>query len=378
MDEAPLTRSQTLQLRRPYGRSLVIAAWFLIIFLALTEHALKVAPVHLLLGAPALGSEHRQFEQQWHRLEMYQAAHGHVECIMIGDSTVMSDFSPVALGEAYRQQTGEEITCYNFGVGAFSAMGLSLLAEILIREYSPQHLIVGVESLNFTVPRDEQGGADLSRVPWVRYQLGEFTLEGWLYEHTHLYRYLGVLGQLVSSEVDYNVVLLAAADERSVYEDGYAPLQGSGPLAVSEPPDPVIDHPYIEHYFSAHSPFRILPENLEALDKILALDNAATCIILVEMPVADTFHTFFGNDEQDYRMFIDTLHTKATAMNVSFWRLDNMQMLPYHTWFNYNHLNSDGALIFSRWLGKMLAQEHLQNLGIRIDPDRYSKVIMED
>lgn len=363
MDAAPLSRSRTLQLSRPYGHALLLAALFLILFLALTELALRVAPVHLFLGAPALGSDHRQFEQQWHRLEMYQAAHGPVECIMIGDSTVMSDFSPSALGDAYRQQTGEEITCYNFGVGAFSVMGSSLLAEILIREYSPQILIVGVEGLNFTVPRDEQGGTDLSRVPWARYQLGEFTLEGWLYQHTYLYRYLGVLGQLVSFEVDYKEVLQAAANERSVYEDGYSPLQGSGPLAVSEPPDPEIDHPYIEHYFAAHSPFLLLPENLEALDKILALDNAVTRIILVEMPVADTFHTFFGNGEDDYRMFIDTLHTKATAADVSFWRMDDLQALPYPAWFNYNHLNSDGAPVFSRWLGTKLGQEHMQTAG---------------
>ncbi|MBE2199760.1 MAG: hypothetical protein IAE79_14190 [Anaerolinea sp.] len=359
MDATSLSRSRTLQLSRPFGRSLLLAGLFLILFLSLTELVLRVAPVHFFLGAPALGSEHRQFEQQWKRLEMYHAAYGPVACIMVGDSTVMSNFSPAAFADSYRQQTGEEITCYNFGVGAFTVMGFATLAEILIREYSPQLLIVGVEGLNFTVPRDEQGDTDLSRVPWARYQLGEFTLEGWLYEHTYLYRYLGVLGQLVTFEVDYKEVLQAAADERSAYADGHSPLQGSGPLDVSVPPNPEIDHPYIEHYFAAHSPFRLLPENLEALDKILALDNATTRIILVEMPVTDTFHTFFGNGEQDYRMFIDTLSTKAAAANISFWRMDDLQTLPYPTWFNYNHLNSDGAPIFSRWLGTILGQDRV-------------------
>lgn len=179
--------SRTLQLRRPFGRSLVLAALFLLLYLLLAEVFFRVVPVCRVLDAPDLGSEHRQFEQQWARLEDYAAQQGAVKCIMIGDSTVMSNFAPEAFAGSYFQQTGEPIACYNFGVGAFTVVGLSTLAALLIQEYSPQLFIVGVEALNFTVAANEQGDADLSRVPWAHYKLGDFNVEGWLYEHSALY-----------------------------------------------------------------------------------------------------------------------------------------------------------------------------------------------
>jgi hypothetical protein len=36
--------------------------------------------------------------------------------------------------------------------------------------------------------------------------------------------------------------------------------------------------------------------------------------------------------------------------------MEDLRSLPAPVWFNYNHLNSMGAPIFSRWLGASLSR----------------------
>jgi hypothetical protein len=352
-----ITTSPTLRLRWPYGRTVMMTVLFLLLYLVAMELLVRMDPVRFALGVPSLGSEHRQFEQQWARLEEDAAKGMPIDCIMMGDSTVMTDFAPIPFAESYQAQTGEELICYNFGVGALTAVGLSTLAQILSQEYSPQLLIVGVQALNFTVPPEDQGIADLSNLPWAQYKLGIFTPEGWLYEYSHFYRYLTVLGQLITLTIPYQEVMQSASGDEVVLKEGYYPLENPGLFDVSNLPHPKNEHPYIEHYFAALTSFQLLPENLEALDEIMTLNRSTARIILVEMPVPETFYTFFGQDEQDYKTFIETVSQKAAAQDVSFWTMGDSQEIPSSVWFNYNHLNVEGAPIFSHWLGMKLGQE---------------------
>jgi hypothetical protein len=359
---AESAKARTLQLHMPTGQALAFAVLVLVAYLVLGEVAIRYLGGRIALGTPGLGSDHKQFEQQWFRLEEYVARRQVVDCIFVGDSTAMTDFSPAAFTRSYGRQAGEDLDCYNYGVGAFTAVGLAALSQILVQEYSPRLLLVGVEALNFTVPLEKQGEADLASTAWARYKLGDFMAEGWLYENVHLYRYLGVFRQLLTATINRSEVMQSAAGEIGGVKDGFFPMTGTGPFDVSQPPNPEFDHPYIEHYFAAMEDFALLPENLDALETILSL-NGTTKIILVEMPVPDTFHTFFGNDRQDYKMFADSVASQADSHSVPFLRVQDQRLLPAQVWFNYNHLNSDGAPIFSSWLGERLAQVPAAILG---------------
>jgi hypothetical protein len=353
---------RTLQLQRPFGHTLLIAAGFLLLYLLAAEMFVRITAVQATLGSPTLGTQHRQFEQQWARLQAYAATRDTIDCLVVGDSTVMSNIAPQELATAYQQQTGETIECYNFGVGAFAVLGLTNLTEILIDEYSPRLIIVGVEALNFTVPWADQQETDLARTAWGRYKRGEFSPIGWLYDHSYLYGYLGVLGQLFTWETNLRDVRQTAVAERQVVVEGYFPLTETWPFAVDQPPDPTIEHPYMEHYFASLSPFRLLPENMAALNALAALNTADTRIMLLEMPVPETFYSFFGNDEQDYHLFVQTVRDTAVAHHIPFLRLDNWHTLPYPLWYNYNHLNIEGAPVFSRWLGAEVGKLDTANL----------------
>jgi hypothetical protein len=51
-------------------------------------------------------------------------------------------------------------------------VGTAALTQILVHEeYAPRLQLVGVEALNFSVPREEQGEADLASTPLARYKL---------------------------------------------------------------------------------------------------------------------------------------------------------------------------------------------------------------
>jgi hypothetical protein len=150
--------------------------------------------------------------------------------------------------------------------------------------------------------------------------------------------------------------MLSEAGEIGGATDGYFPVNGTGVFDVSQPPDLTLNHPYIEHYSAALADFNLWPENLAGLETILSLDSATTHVILVEMPVTETFHRFFGKGPQDYRLFVDTMAQRTAAHHIPLWRMQELERLPSPVWYNYNHLNADGAPIFSRWLGEKLAQ----------------------
>ncbi len=171
-----------------------------------------------------------------------------------------------------------------------------------------------------------------------------------------------MIRQLLTFRVSYNEIAQEVIEAHRT-KDAFYPLDGTGPFDVTKPPNPQLEHPYIEHYAGVLATFHLLPENLEALETILSLNTAATRVVLVEMPVPDTFHAFFGNGIQDYRLFVETIAQRASAQNVPFWRMQDLALLPGPVWYNYNHLNADGAPIFSRWLGKKLAQSSEPRTG---------------
>jgi hypothetical protein len=338
------------------GRFLFSFLVFLLLYPLVAEAVIRLADGRLPLGTPRLGSGHPQFEQQWFRFQAYAAEHGGVDCLFLGDSTVMTNFAPSPFAEAYRQEIGEELDCCNFGVEAVTAVGFAALSQLIVQEHTPRLLLVAVQALSFTVPEEEQGSADLAANAWVRYKLGHFSPEGWLYEHSRLYRYLGILSQLATFTVNQQEVMQSATGEVGGVQDGFFPMVGPDPFDVSQPPDPAMDHPYLEHYFAVMGGFQLLPENLAALERIMALNSPTTQVVVVEMPVPETFYPLFGNGVQDYERFVEVMEWETAVAHIPFWRMTDLSQLPGPLWFNYNHLNADGAPIFSRWIAYELAQ----------------------
>ena len=98
---------KTLQLHKPARFSLGLTLLFLLFYLTAGETFVRLEPVRQALGTPSLGTEHKQFEQQWARFEEYAAARKDIDCVFLGDSTVQTDFWPGAFADAYQKESGK-------------------------------------------------------------------------------------------------------------------------------------------------------------------------------------------------------------------------------------------------------------------------------
>lgn len=349
-----MSNKHTLYLQSPSFRLFTLVISLLVLYVVICEVAMRTDFAHSVFGVPTIGSTDRGFEGRLHALKMFADNRESIDCVFFGDSTAMTDFAPNTFAASFREAADTDIECFNFGAGAFTLADLSALVQIVVRDYSPQVVIVGVEALNFAVPTNLSQGSNFVQLPWTAYQLGHFTFEGWLFENSALYPRLGTLRQLLTLETTPSALVLSAAALNRDWEDGYFPLKGPNAFDVAQPPDPNSDHPYHENYFGSLSDFQLLSEHLSALDRILALNDTSTQVIILEMPVARTFSYYFSRSERDYADFTSAVEQSATDTGVPFWRTTDLGFFEDELWFNYNHLNETGAQIFSQWLGNRL------------------------
>jgi hypothetical protein len=58
-----------------------------------------------------------------------------------------------------------------------------------------------------------------------------------------------------------------------------------------------------------------------------------------------------------YERAADRFARHAARHHVPVWRTDDRLSIPADGWYDEFHLNSEGAAVFSRWLGERLAAE---------------------
>jgi hypothetical protein len=101
--------------------------------------------------------------------------------------------------------------------------------------------------------------------------------------------------------------------------------------------------------------YEVSAQNLAGLQQILALTHQGVQMLVVEMPIHPTYVAFFGRGEQDQDLFRATVAQAAQAQSVTFLPSDPALPLPNDDWINRNHLNAQGAAVFSAWLGRQVA-----------------------
>ncbi|MCL4871407.1 MAG: hypothetical protein KJ063_20805 [Anaerolineae bacterium] len=339
----------TLQLQKPFGRLAVWAGLLLLLLLAALEGVARTRFVHDLLSAPRLGTPHRQFEIQADRLAM-AAAQGPIECIFLGNSMVWRGFDPEAFAQGYEQANGAPLTCFNFGVDGMPAAAAGQVATWLVQTYQPRLLIYGTDARDYAVTTEERDAQVLLELAWLNYHNGQFTLEGWLYEHLYLYRYRFHWQSLL--RFDYDDALRSRSWLGGGLGLGFDWDETVG--SVQLPPDPNSEEGQIRYYYRLLSEYQILPANIAGLNQILALKQTGTTILLVEMPVPANYMLFFGQGEADHARFMTAVSQAAAAAGAPFLPTTPLEAIPADGWVDYSHLNRTGAAAFSRWLGGVL------------------------
>ena len=342
----------TISLDRPFGRTLLLSLLILVLLVGASEAVARNRLFKAHFVARDWGSRHEQLEIQLGRLEMIAANEGAVECIFLGNSMVWRGFDAETFARVFNEETGRHMRCFNFGVDGMPAAGAGVVASILAQDYRPRYLIYGADARDFAVPPDARDAAVLRDTPWLRYRQGEFSLNGWLYEHAHTYRYWQSLAYLMRLERTY--LFVGRRSGLSGDDYGFTPDNTVGEYVSSSPLEHLELGP-VQYYLELLSNYEILPENVHGLEQIASLNGPNTKVILVEMPVPETYLEFFGNGEQDYDSFLQQVQKVAGANQISFWRTRPLQLFADDEWVDYSHLNTRGARTFSRWFARQLS-----------------------
>jgi len=349
-----LVQPSTLQLTMPLGKILGPTTVVLIVLLCIAEWTTRLESFQASLTPPKMGSRHYQLGQKLSLLDAEVMRNGPIDCIMVGSSMVDVGFDPASFQTGYHEIAGRDIRCFNFGIDASSASSAAALAKILVEDYHPRILMFGTDARDYAVPPEDRDPAAILNTPWVRYRLGIFSLDGWLTEHSSLYRYRQHLSRLFHfnfedtlwSETKLNFEMLP---------NGHT-LIDTVAVYINDPPNPEDDSFEVVYYSNIYRPYRLLGGNLDALERIIDFNGSETQVIVVEMPVSDGLYYFFGNGEKDYEQYIVSVSQLADLHQVSFWRTEPLDSIPDDGWSDYSHLNVKGSGIFSTWLGEQVGR----------------------
>jgi hypothetical protein len=343
----------TLRVRKPIGQTLGAALVIWLLLMGLAEAIFRNPGIRAQFTAPSRGGTHRLFEIQLDRLNTIATQNGSIECLALGNSMVWQGFDPFAVEEGYREATGRDLKCFNFGVDGLPASAAGAVAEILMSAYRPRLLIYGTDARDFAVPREAPDATSILENPWVRYRLGEFTPDGWLWEHSYLYQYRWHLQEWL--RFDYSRALRAASKRWSADRRGFDPDDSAADY-IHNPPDPQDVRPQIRYYFGVLGDYQIRPENLAGLDQILRLRASGVQVIVMAMPMPATYMGFFGQGAADYEYFTQQIEAAARPYGVPFWETTSLHLIPENGWLDYSHLNTRGARAFGLWLGRRLGE----------------------
>ncbi len=284
----------------------------------------------------------------WARLKAYVAEQGQPDCIFIGSSQVLRGIEPLTLAAAYHEKTGQDLRCFTFGVRGLDAKNSYGVARLVLQDYHPRLIVFGTDIPSYSPQRAEGLRGDLGRHAWMRYRLGEASLDGWLIDHS------AALRAYLPYRFWYSPAFaeMQAEDEKFEYQitrEGFGQLERTA-QNIDEPPQPGDTQ---EEFFDLLRDFTLSAEQLESLDRILALQSSVG-VIVVEAPLHPSFFHFFGNGRADYDRGLEAVRERTAAAKVEFIETTDVQLIPDEGWANRNHPNPQGALIFSRWLGEQM------------------------
>lgn len=347
-------KSPTLQISTLPGKTVRFAVLFFILLAAVAEWVARFESFQVVFTPPRMGSRHYQLGHKLFLLDGLVQKNGPVDCVMLGSSMVDTGFDPAAFETGYREMTGRDIHCFNFGIDASSAASTAALTRIIVEDYQPRLLLIGTDPRDYAVPKEDPDPAVVLNTPWIAYRQGDFSFDGWLLENSYLYRYRQHLGRLARFQFERTLESKTELNYE-ILPNGFTPLSKVSTY-INDPPKSGDDSFEVTYYTRIYSSYQVLPENLNALESIMGFDGPEQQVILVEMPVADGLYYFFGNPEVDYNRFLTQVGGQAALHGIPFWLTEPLDLIPDNGWADYSHLNKTGTEIFSIWLGQQVAR----------------------
>ena len=265
-----------------------------------------------------------------------------IDCFFIGSSVIGRGVIPEDFMTAYRQTTGQPITCFNFGLDTLTFTGARNLTEILVRRYHPKLILFGVHFLYFTTSDADKFDLDTD---WARAQLGEPGLAGWLESNLISYRYALTAAQ-TPKDLNETRILSAVFSPYGYYpSDAIVDPHNENRMKPQDDPD----------FFTVLDTLN-LAGHRPALDALLATDTGSTQLAMVDVPLSPTTARALVHFGYDYQGYLDLIAQEARAHGVTFIPASPSGLIPDDGFQDEIHMNTSGASLFSGWLGQQVGR----------------------
>ncbi len=313
----------------------LVAAWSLLAELVMRSPLGYIVP-------PSVGADNFQFDLKTYYLEQFIRQRGGLDCVILGSSLANSGLDPAVIEQVYAEKTGKSIRCFNFGLSALTLESGGELTRALVRRYPPKLLIVVLSPRDFSTEYGDLT-APLLRKEWVRQNLGQPSLRGWLANNLAGYRYALAFQYWLRPENRAPFL----EEYRTLTHQGFAPLVG-----FRDPPKT----------FPAFKNFRPDPQAWQGFQSIAALGGMQ--VIFVEAPINPQYLEYYLETPQGYEQrFIQPIQGELAGRGIAFLRTwDLAHTIPADSWYDSLHLNTKGVDVFSRWLGGQLSQLYKPDL----------------
>ena len=345
----PQTKIPLHPQKRSFFASLAWGFVVFVIILGLLESLAGTNLLNRVFKTRSVGNYHTQFEIKWFALQDYVQKYHGVDVVFLGNSMVNTGIDPVQFEDTYYSLSGEKLRVFNFGVEGLTVEPLSVLAQLINERYHPGTIILVTEMRDYIAGNGAEVTAQFMDNPWMRYQMGIPSLEGYLIEHTSFIKYLLAWRNWSSANFldDLRTVIYR---QGNVTPQGYEPDENQ---AVFDPSQPMVIDPTQRDKFQLAANFEIDPSRALNLQEIMSLNTTGTHTIVTEMPVYPTYFSYFGPDSvrAQYLQDLGAMVEKAGGVFVPAVSYD---LIPLHGRVDDHHLNALGAPIYSELLAKQL------------------------
>jgi hypothetical protein len=298
------------------------------------------SPLGTILPAPSVNADSFLFDAKVYALEQQVRRDGRLDCLFIGSSVANVAIDPQTVEREYYQHTGETIHCFNIGYPAMTVENAAAFADTIISRFSPRLIVYTF------IPRDLTDATYtvdfLEKSPWFKSNDTRPSIAGWLVNHSYAYRYYLTWRYLLVRENRAKRL-----DEiQNLTDQGFQPVAG-----VRDPyPEKITLTPeYLSQVWST-------PHPQQAIERLITLQSKDVRILLVEAAIYKDSKSASLWDAYE-REYIPPIERLASEHGIPFWRTDLVSVqIPQPHWYDWLHLNSQGALTFSQWLGKQLAE----------------------
>ena len=331
---------ETLKITFPFGKAILGAILLFPILLLLMEGFFHVIPIPEFILVPTIDRKinYPEIDIKFSRLVAVEKEM-EINCFLLGNSMVDFGLNPSIFNSQPKLMGLRNPGCFNMALEAMMPETSFDIAKLLSVRKTPSLFIIGISAIDFAGKQYETRKFGIS--PWFQYLAGNFSMEGWMIDHSLVYKYW------LSFKKYSNPIYLSELDNQRLLIDRFGHQlrqQGNGVYQVQ----PIVKLP----------DFQISQKDINGLIQIINLNSSATKIIVVEMPVNPDFIAYYvrGGETGYKNLFLEPVEILLKNKGVPFIQTQPIiaDIVPPDGWIDDLHLNEKGAQLFSLWLVQIM------------------------